>query len=316
MGKKRSRDSSPANMGKKRPRDSSPANDRGQKRPRDLEIKALPTSKDEIKQPALAADKNMYIAPLGSSVLICGKSGSGKSTLLANLITDDRFYNGWFDKIFLFSPTANGDDVQRALKIPKKYVFTNLEEAPQLLEVILSSQQSKLDGGNKAHKVDQFAIIFDDVIGDTRFMGDKTFTQCFYQVRHVNCTTFICTQHFKRVPRVCRLQANFIHYFQGSQSEVDTLTEEFAPPNMTKKGFMQLVQKATSKPFSFLTINMKRGWDLRFRENLSTIIPVGKCVTNNTNDDRDGPDEQSGSGEDEGDSSGEGSDWGRDRSGQ
>lgn len=228
----------------------------------------------------------MFIPPLGSSVVISGKSGSGKSTLLAALITDGRFYgktdskpDGWFDKIFLFSPTANGDDIQKSLGIDKKHVFTDLDEAPELLEIILDSQQKKLDDAEGADKVEQFAIIFDDVIGDTTFMNERAFTRCFYQVRHVNCTTFICTQHFKRVPKVCRLQANFIFFFQGSASEVEVVTEEFAPPQYNKKEFARLVNEATRKKYSFFTINMKVGTERRFRRNLDEFVVLDRLVT-------------------------------------
>ena len=245
----------------------------------DLSIQKIETSKDEIEQPALAKDDRMFIPPLGSSVVISGKSGSGKSTLLANLITDGRFYgkskekpNGWFEKIFLFSPTANGDDIQKSLGIPKKYVFTDLAEAPELLEVILDSQQKKIDNAEGAHKVPQFCIIFDDVIGDKNFMNSKDFTRCFYQVRHVNCTTFICTQHFHRVPNICRLQANFVFFFQGSAYEVATIVEDYAPPMYNKKVFERIVNESTKSKHSFLTINMKVGWDLRLRRNLDEFI--------------------------------------------
>ena len=251
----------------------------------DLSISEVPTSKDKIEQPDLAADENMYIPPRGSSVIICGKSGSGKSTLLARLITDGRFYGksperpkGWFDKIFIFSPTADGDDVQRALGIEKKYVFTDLEEAAELLEVILDTQKSKLEGGDRAHKVEQYAIIFEDIIGDRQFMNEPAFTKCFYMVRHTNCTTFLCTQHFTRVPRVCRLQANFVFFFQGSASEVETITEEFAPPQYTKKEFAVLVTEATKAKYSFLTINMKTGWDKRFRRGLGEFVLLDRLV--------------------------------------
>jgi hypothetical protein len=260
--------------------------------PKDLSIEPVPTSKDKIEQPELAKHEDMFIPPRGSSVVISGKSGSGKSTLLARLITDGRFYgkspekpNGWFDKIFLFSPTANGDDVQRSLGIDPKYVFTDLEEAPEMLEVILDTQQTKLDEGDGADKVEQYAIIFDDVIGDTVFMNEKAFTRCFYQVRHVNCTTFICTQHFKRVPKVCRLQANFVFFFQGSANEVEMVAEEFAPPEYSKKEFMIMVNECTKENYSFLTINMKVGWDKRFRKRLDEFVTLerltcdeeGKC---------------------------------------
>jgi hypothetical protein len=244
-----------------------------------LDITPIETSKDKIEQPDLAAHEKMFIPPLGSSVIISGKSGSGKSTLLANFLKDPRFYgpsenkpNGWFDKIFLFSPTANGDDIQRSLNIPKNHVFTDLEEASKLLEVILDTQQKKLDGGKGADKVSQFCIIFDDVIGDVKFMNEKAFSRSFYQVRHVNCTTFICTQHFTRVPKVCRLQASFVFFFQGSAAEVQIVTEDFAPPLYSKNEFYSLVADATFDRYSFLTICMKVGWDLRFRKNLDQFI--------------------------------------------
>lgn len=268
--------------------------------PEDLTISPIPTSKDKIEQPELAEHEDMFIPPLGSSVIISGKSGCGKSTLLANLIKDSRFYgpsdekpNGWFDKIFLFSPTANGDDVQKSLGIDKKHVFTDLDEAPELLDVILNSQQKKLDKSEGADKVDQYAIIFDDVIGDTSFMNERSFTRCFYQVRHVNCTTFICTQHFKRVPKVCRLQANFVFFFQGSASEVEIVTEEFAPPEYTKKEFASLVNDASAQKYSFLTINMKLGWDKRFRKKLDEFIVLDRIVYDEDEGDSDSDDTDS-----------------------
>ena len=62
------------------------------------------TSKDEIKQPALA-DAGV-IPKLNTSNIIVGKR-SGKSVLLQNLITKPEFYgNNVFDKIFLISPTG------------------------------------------------------------------------------------------------------------------------------------------------------------------------------------------------------------------
>lgn len=265
----------------------------------DLTVAPIETSKDAIEQPPLAKDKRMFIPPLGSSVVISGKSGSGKSTLLANLIKDPRFYGpseqkpkGWFDKVFLFSPTANGDDVQKSLDIPKKHVFTDLEEAAEMIDVILDTQQQKIDKADGADKVPQFAIIFDDVIGDTKFMNAKAFSRCFYQVRHVNCTTFICTQHFKKVPKICRLQANFTFFFQGSAAEVEVVVDEYAPPMYTRNEFRRLVNEASSKKYSFLTINMKVGWDLRFRRNLDEFIHLDRLVADEDGIDGDSGDKQ------------------------
>ncbi len=251
----------------------------------DLEIKQIETSKDKIAQPRLAKDPRKIIPSLGASIVINGKSGSGKTTLLTNYITGPQFFgkcpekpDGWFDEIFLFSPTAGGDDIQKALGIKKNHVYTDLDEAHELIDVILESQKKKLDGGGKAHKVPQYCIIFDDVIGETLFLKTKQFLQTFYMVRHRNCTTFICSQHYKKVPKVCRLQASFIHFFAGSQAEVEQVVEDFAPPEYTKNEFREMVNTATRGDHSFLTICMKIGWSHRFRKNLGEFFKLDRLV--------------------------------------
>lgn len=242
----------------------------------DLEIKPLKTNKDKIRQPRLATeDYNMLIPPVGSSVVFSGKSGCGKSTLLARLLIDSKFYKGYFDETFIFSPTANSDDIQKQMGIPKDNVYTDLDDAVELLEAIQKAQKKLLDEAG-ADEVPQMAVIFDDVIGDKRFMNSKEFTKMFYQVRHLNCTTFMCTQHFKRLPVVCRNQANFIFFFAGSRREVEVVAEEYCPPGWRDKEFIQLIDWATRDDYSFFTINMKISPELRFRKKLYMILPMSQ----------------------------------------
>lgn len=249
----------------------------------DLEIHDIESSKDKIEQPALAKDERMIIPPLNSCVVISGKSGSGKTVLLNNLMTDERFYgkceerpNGWFDKIFIFSPTAGADDVQMKLGIPKNHVYTDFTEAPELLEVIQKAQMGKLEGGGKAHTVEKICVIFDDIIGETSFMATPEFKRMFYLVRHINGTTIICTQHFTKVPKICRIQAGFVFFFAGGANEVEVIVDEFAPPQYTKKEFRAIINEATKGSFNFLTICMKVPWKYRFRRNLSEFIHLGR----------------------------------------
>lgn len=256
-----------------------------------LEIKKIETSKDLIEQPELAAHEMKLIPSRGHSTIINGASGSGKSTLLANYATNPNFYgpskdrpNGWFDQIFLFSPTANGDDIQRSLKIPKDNVCDDMEMAPQWIETIFRVQKKKLDGGGKAHVVPQYWFIFDDIIGETSLLNDSNFTKCFYMIRHRNGTTTVCTQHFNKLPRVCRQQAGFIHFFAGSQKEVEQIVEDFAPPLYTKKEFRDIVSMATREPYSFLTVCTKVAWAYRFRLNLGQIIVLDRLLSNKVED--------------------------------
>ena len=75
-----------------------------------------------------------------------------------------------------------------------------------------------------------------------------------------------------KVPKVCRLQANFIFFFQGSAAEVDIVANEYAPPMYSRNEFKKIVNEASKEKFSFLTINMKVGWDKRFRRKLGELI--------------------------------------------
>lgn len=250
-----------------------------------LEIKKLETSKDLIEQPELAENELKLIPSRGHSVIINGASGSGKSTLLANYAKNPNFFGpsperpkGWFDKIFLFSPTADGDDVQRSLGIPKSNVCTDMDEAPEWIEAIFKAQKTKLAGGGKAHKAPQYWFIFDDVIGETKLMNDKQFLMCWYMIRHNNGTTTACTQHYKKLPKVCRQQASFIHFFAGNQAEVEQIVDDFAPPLYTKREFRDMVTAATIEPFSFLTVCMKVSWPYRFRLNLGTILVLDRLL--------------------------------------
>ncbi|HIJ11387.1 TPA: hypothetical protein HA278_04995, partial [Candidatus Woesearchaeota archaeon] len=103
-----------------------------------MDIHEIKSSKTKIRNPPRAEDD--IIPKLGTSVIFNGTTGMGKSTLMTNLLTEDRFYpDDTFTHKFLFSPTAEGDDVQKQLNIPKKNTFTNLSEAPYYLNIIMET---------------------------------------------------------------------------------------------------------------------------------------------------------------------------------
>jgi hypothetical protein len=237
----------------------------------DLSVKPIKTSKDKIKQPELSV-KNI-IPKLGSSIIFCGRSGSGKTTLLHNLLIDKRFSgkNKFFKHIFLFSPSAQVDDIQKELDLPEPCIFSDLVTAPDAIEKIYNHQMQlvKKMGADKAPQV---CLIFDDCIGDVKFMKNKWVIKSFIASRHFNATTMLCAQHWTKVERVNRLQASQLYFWAMSQSALDLLADEFTPSGMTKKQFFLLVQDALAEPYAFLGINMKVPDDERYRVNLDQII--------------------------------------------
>lgn len=240
-----------------------------------LKINKIETSKDKIKNHPLS-EQNI-IPRLGTSCILNGTTGQGKSTLLTNLITDERFFGSkkrkYFDFKFLTSPTAQGDDVQKELGIDEEFTFTDLNEAPDLINVILKEQKNKIKekGSDNAP---QILMIYDDVVSNPAFMKEDPFVKSFIASRHYNMTTFICSQSWTSVPRKCRLQAKNIFFFAAPLSEVELLALEYCPPGLTKKQFYKMVEYATFEPFSFMYINKSVPMSQRYRKNLYEILNI------------------------------------------
>lgn len=235
-----------------------------------LEIKALPTLKSKIKQNKFMEQNIIPRHP--ARVIFNGKSGSGKSNLLINMMIKPGFYRKYFDETFLISPTANkGDDLPKFLELDEKNIHNDLD--PDIIEKIMNNQMDKVQekGIDKSPKV---CVILDDVQSSPPFMRSQPFTQLFLAGRHYNISTYICCQQFKRLPKVCRLQATNIFFFPSSLSEVETLCDEFCPPNISKKDFKEMIKYATKEPYNFLHVNMFVHFKERYRKNLSEILEL------------------------------------------
>jgi energy-coupling factor transporter ATP-binding protein EcfA2 len=243
----------------------------------DLSIKAVKNNrKDKVPQPKLC--QAGILPPLFTSSLLCGPSGSGKSTLLVKLIElygGKETFNGG---IYLFSPTAEGDDVQKELNIPEQHLFTEdlNKTAPEALKVIFESQRDKIKklGADKAPRV---CVIFDDAIQLRDLLKSEEFLGCFTKSRHYGIQVFFCTQSFTKAPRAVRLNCTGSTFvFSPSMSEVDLLCDEFCSQGLNKKEFAQVVQFATDEQYSFLNIFMKGAIKDRFRKGLDQIIRFNK----------------------------------------
>jgi len=242
-----------------------------------LQIKKVKSSKDKIEQPPLS--EQGLIPRLGTSCIFNGTTGQGKSNLVTNLIRRKEFFGGtnpvtgkpWFDQKYLISPTAQGDDVQKRLGIPEENTFTDLEEAPELLSVILEENKQRIEETSNK-EAPQLLVVYDDVVSHPKFLREKRFIQSFIASRHFNALVIICSQSWTAVPRKCRLQAKNIFFFASPLSEVELLCQQYCPPNMTKAQFFRMVDYATSEPYSFLYINKSEPMEKRFRKKLGEVI--------------------------------------------
>jgi len=235
-----------------------------------LEIKPFATSKSKIKnnpyQDALIIPRHPF------SCILNGRSGSGKSQLLVNLMARPQFFKGYFDIIFLVSPTAGAmDDLCQHLDLPPKRIINILD--PETITKIMGIQE-ELINKNGIDKAPKMLIIYDDCQSNARFLRSKPVIQSFIAGRHYNVSVFLCSQSWTRTERVCRLQCSNVFFFPGTESEVELLQNEFCPPNTTKKQFRGLIKHATAERFNFLHINMKAPPAERFRKNLDTMLSI------------------------------------------
>ena len=243
----------------------------------DYEIRALETKKNKI--PLLGVQKVGILPKTNTTSIIIGRTGSGKSQLLLNLMTRSEFFGkskkypkGYFNQIHVFSPTAKSDDIYENLELGDEFLHTKLSTSE--LGTIMEKQKKDVTekGSDKADRV---CIIFDDILGNIKFLNSHEFSETIIANRHYNFTVFILTQSYKHIPRKVRNQARYLFYFAGSENENMILAEDIAPPRFTKKETVELIHFATEDKFSFIYINTSETDKSKaYRKNLTRIIDI------------------------------------------
>lgn len=237
-----------------------------------LNIKKIETSnKNKIKQCKLAEMGVIPKHPHRSYLVGC--SGSGKTNLLLNLLTRDGFYKDWYDLVIVISPTAMGlDESYKAIERKTKYkngknlLFFGCQE--EVLKTILDMQEE-----TKSKK--KVLVILDDFISYKKFTNSPTLLQFAIMSRHFNISMMLLSQCYYLVPKSIRLNMSAIYYFKGNAQETDAIAEIYCPGGYTKRNFIQLIEKATDAPYSFVHFNMQiplHGKIPRYRAGLSGCL--------------------------------------------
>ena len=241
-----------------------------------LIVKPFPTNKSKVKVRPHMEDHTIPKHPF--RCILSGSSGSGKTNLLLHLLTQKAFYKDYFDIIFIISPTAGKlDDSFEVLNKsnPKSEIRIINDLDPDKIQQIMDANK-KIILERKVHKSPKILIVYDDIISNKKFMNSKAFTHSFIASRHFNCSVFICTQKYNAIPRVCRIQANAIMFFQGTNSERETMAVDHAPSGHSKKEMEAIIDFSTGEPYSFLFINKQAERSEQFRKNLDQILKLKK----------------------------------------
>ena len=240
----------------------------------DLTIKPIESDSANLKLNYLMEQGVIPVIGKGSSAVAVGKTASGKSVLLANLLTRPEFYGEYFEDTnrYLYSPTADVDDLATKMNIPEKNRVT--DDMIGKLETLWTKRMKDIKRKGGSQNVEPIVIVFDDLTGNTKLMNSKVFIRFFTAGRHVNCFCFVSVHKISALKRVCRLNCNYIFIFQSNNTEMKILIDEQRPSCLTKDEFTKLVMYAWDSPYSFLYIDNTKQECERFKKNLDTLLRI------------------------------------------
>lgn len=229
---------------------------------------------DEPKVDQPMGAKLGIVPELSFRLILSGPSNSGKTNAARWVM--DRYYNSAFDRLILMSPTAKIDPVWKDLKnLKKKDRISKLSLRP--LKKLLKEQQVKIKSGGKK-KAPKVLVIFDDTIGNHRFINSPEFLQCFIRGRHFNVSIIAMTQSYVKLPRSVRLQGTHIMFFPSFRSEIERLYDDHGPYQLNKKEWYTMVMRACKKSedeqWPFFYIDTTKPVEERYRRCLYETIAV------------------------------------------
>jgi septin family protein len=236
----------------------------------DLIVKPLQTKKSFLPQSKYM--KSGIINKFPSMLLNVGRSGSGKSTVINYMMTTENFLLDFFDKVYLFSPTAKLDDLAKHLKLKDEFLI--IDPTEEKLDEILKKQEKLIQqhGIEKVGKNSKVLIIFDDIVSNQNFLKSAAMIKLATMGRHFLISSIINTQSYTKIPRAIRLQANAIILFPSSNNEVKLMADDITPPHCSKKTFMKLIEYATEGKHDFLFVNNFDPVHTRFRKGFQQYL--------------------------------------------
>lgn len=146
--------------------------------------------------------------------------GSGKTTLITYLITNP--YKQFFNRIYLFSPTAKQDKAWKKIKLDENRIFDAYSDA--LFSEIVQDI--------KEHEDERALIIIDDMTGTSIMTKNNALTQFLFRHRHIpnddtGTSIIIASHQYKAVsPNVRNNFTDIIIFKSFADTELKVIAED------------------------------------------------------------------------------------------
>jgi hypothetical protein len=247
----------------------------------------LKSEPSELTKSLVPLDKQMKISedPLDDTIgriwILSAMKGSGKTTVWYNVLSSKK--SPWyklFDKIWMISPTAKGDEKLAPLvdelrkgdqyweQLSEKTMIDIYKRIEEFNHQFETEREPDPTGYYRRHhtlpplknkgKKPRNLLIFDDCMADMPSSTQKSVVnRIFTTSRHFKTNVIVTTQKFSKLNTTIRANADYISVWKSnSKHEVETLEDDI---NVRKDVFEHVYKYATDEPYSFLHITFNAG---------------------------------------------------------
>lgn len=247
------------------------------KRQHPLSIAKVQVNDPEYESEVPQRMRNKLFPGFPSSTVIVGQPGSGKSNLLMHMLLRKEFWLHFYDEIYLFGPTVKSDKLYSLIDVPEDHVCADADEMIPKLKEILAKQQADVETDKKSAM--KCLIVFEDLTSFFHKVQSKPeFLRCYTQYRHLKGSSVCMVHKWKAFNRTARMSARHIIAFDMNLTDRKQLYQDFGPPNLTEKEWLEMMHYALSKEneddHPFFYINTHAPLKTRFRRNFTEILEL------------------------------------------
>lgn len=211
------------------------------------------------------------------TLLVISQPRSGKTVLLSNLLANPNYYNcqEYWDEVIYCSPTQKFDKTAMNVLPKLNNVIqiddhNDLQRIDLILDDIKERQMKRLEENDpktgKPLEMDRLLIIFDDCLSYLK--DNESLSYFITKFRHFNCSIWITSQSFRKIPAVIRnCVGHVIHHKLSNIHELNKIDEEFGSnfhPN-----YIEISKAITNKKYDFVYMDNE---NLKLYHNFTDLV--------------------------------------------
>lgn len=243
----------------------------------DLSVNKLPTETvHTLSKRSKYHEDAVYPNSSGPSrCLFNGPSGSGKTNFCLSLLCDVKHMSGFFDKIYVFCPSAQLQSdythLESRYKVPTELEI--LDFGPAIVQQKWDETQSIFMKCREKHTpLPQTLFLFDDLINVPGF--DKCASTLMTKARHSGISVWVITQGFMTLSRLMRLQASNVFAFSPTESEIIRLAQDCTNALADEIVAEKIIRHATRERFNPFHFNRHAPLSTQYRKGLNEIFEL------------------------------------------